>query len=341
MNTKTEKTARTIKLSQNENPFGPSPLAQKAIIDHVSSINRYPDHIPEKLKEKLAHKYDVMPENIAITAGSVELIDLLLKSFVGFDENIVAGDKSFVAYYAIAKINTRACKRAKLVDNTFDTGNLISACDDKTKVLFIANPNNPTGTIISHESLNELLQKIPPHVYVINDEAYFEYVTDATYPNSFSLLKKYPNLIVSRTFSKVYGLAGLRIGYTIARSDIIKSLTQSRIPFSVNRLAAIAALAALGETEFVEKCASINNQERTILYNEFISMGIKVTPTQANFIFVEFSTIDEKDRIINLLENNGVFVRDMTPFGAETGLRISVGRPEENRHLIKILKQPL
>ncbi|MFQ5825480.1 MAG: histidinol-phosphate transaminase [bacterium] len=339
MTSETEKIASIIKLSQNENPFGASPLALKAIKTNYHSIYRYPEVTHKALKSKLAEKYNILPDNVVVSAGSVELIDMAIKSFVGVDENIVIGEITFVAYGLSAKINRRLYRRAKLVDNTIDIGNVISLCDDKTKVVIIANPNNPTGTIISHNSLRKLLQTLPSNIFVVIDEAYAEYVTDPAYPDSFALQKTFPNLIIFRTFSKIYGLAGLRIGYAIAHPDVIKPLSQSRNPFSVNSLAAAAALAALDDTEYVKKCASINEKERAFLYKELRRMGFKVIPSHGNFIFVEFSKPEEKEKVYDQLKNAGVLVRKLGPFGTETGLRMSVGRPEENRHLVNSLKQ--
>jgi len=328
-----------IKLSQNENPFGPSPLALKAIEEHYHSIHRYPEVVHNDLKSRLAKKYNVLPENIFVSGGSVGMIDLVIRSFVGPDENIVTGEITFVAYFLFSKINGRVDKRAKLVDHTIHIDNILSLCDDNTRVLFIANPNNPTGTMITHDSLNELLQTLPQNIFVVIDEAYAEYVTDVGYPDSFELQKTYSNLIIFRTFSKIYGLAGLRIGYAIARPDIIQTFEQNKMPFSVNRLAAVAALASLDDAEYVTECASINEKERIFLYKELKSMGFNVTPSQGNFIFVEFSRPDEKKKLFHFLKNESVLVRDLEPFGTKTGLRISVGRPEENQYLINSLKK--
>lgn len=333
------KVVQIIKLSQNENPFGASPRVLKAIEANYHSVCCYPRTRHKALRAKLAEKYDIFPDRVVVSAGSVELIDMAIKAFVGFDGNIVTGDRTFVAYGLLANVNGRACKRAKLVDNTIDVDNVISACDDKTRVVFIANPNNPTGTIISHRALGKLLQTISEDIFVVVDEAYAEYVSDTTYPNSFELQKTFSNLIIFRTFSKIYGLAGLRIGYAIGHPDVIQSLAQRRTPFSVNSIAAAAALAALEDTEFVRKCAAINEEERAYLHKELKSMRFKVIPSHGNFVFVEFCNSEEKERIYDGLKNAGVLVRQLEPFGAELGLRISVGRPDENRHLVKTLRQ--
>ena len=327
-----------IKLSQNENAFGASPLALKAIEAHYHSVFRYPDVFHKELKSKLADRHSVKPENIIIAAGSIALMDISIKSFVGFDENIVTPEITFVGYKDMAKANSRAYKLAKLVDNAISLENILSLCDAKTRIVFIANPNNPTGTMLTHIDIRKFLQTVMSDTYIVCDDAYSEYITDADYPDSFGLLKEFENLIIFRTFSKIYGLAGLRIGYAIAMPDIIQSMRQHWTPFSINNLAAAAALAALDDTEYIEKCAAVNAEERELLYNELRSMGFNATEPKGNFIFVEFSTSAEKEKVYNLLNNDGINVRPLDLFGAETALRITIGRPEENRHLVKSLK---
>jgi histidinol-phosphate aminotransferase len=244
-----------------------------------------------------------------------------------------------VAYGTLSKINRRECRFAKLVDNIVSLDNILTLCDDKTKLLFIANPNNPTGTIISHHPFSKFLEKLPSTLIVGIDEAYVDYVNDPSYPDSFELRKHFPNLVILRTFSKVYGLAGLRIGYAVAHADVIKALEQSRTPFSVISLAAIGALAALDDTEYIRECITINEKERDSLYNELTGLGFNVTPSQANFLMMEFDDNDDKEDVYNLLVKSGILVRRLEPFGVEMGLRIGIGRPEDNRILIEILKQ--
>jgi len=328
-----------IKLSQNENAFGTPPLALKAIETHSHFVFRYPDPFYNELKQKLADKHSVTPENIIISAGSVALIDILIKTFVDPDENIITAEVTWVGYKIMAEIHSRTCKLAKLVNHSINLENVLSLCDDKTKIVFISNPNNPTSTMFTHDDLKNFMQAISSDVYVVIDEAYAEYVTDSGHPNSFELQKIFPNLIIFRTFSKIYGLAGLRIGYAIAQPDIIQSLQECWTPFSVNNLAAVAASAALDDTEYIEKCVAINAEERIFLYNELKSMGFNTTDPHGNFVFVTFDTIEENNRVVNMLENDGILVRPLEKFGAATALRITVGRPEENRHLIRSLKR--
>jgi len=327
-----------IKLSQNENAFGTPPLALKAIAEHGQEVFRYPDEHHEDLIEKLADKHNVKPENIIVSAGSVALLDMSIMSFVGSGENVVTVEVTWVGYKIIAKIKKRECRLAKLVDNAISLENILSLCDDKTRLVLLANPNNPTSTMISHDELKEFMRQIPPDVYVVSDEAYAEYITAYDYPDTLELQKTYPNLLIFHTFSKIYGLAGLRIGYAVTHPDVIKSLMPYKMPFSIPNLAAVAASAALDDTDYVEKCAAINAEERDFLYTELSGMGFDITVPHGNFVFIDFSTAEEREKIDNHLINEGIEVRPLGPFGSETALRITVGRPEENRVLVGCLK---
>lgn len=337
MKSPNEKIDKIIKLSQNENPFGASPLALKAIEKNYHSVNRYPEIIHEDLRNKLAKKYNVIPGNIVVSAGSVEVMDMAIKAFVGFDENIVTSEKTFVAYKLLARIHRRECKLAKLVNNTVNVENIISMCDEKTRLIFIANPNNPTGTIITHDSLHTLLKAIPSQVFVVIDEAYIEYVNDTSYPHSLELQKSFPNLIILRTFSKIYGLAGLRIGYGITHTDVRSSLIKYKTPFSISSLSSVAAIASLDDEEFVKRSISVNEKERVFLQDAFKNMSLNITPSQGNFVCLEFDNLLEKEEIHKYLGNEGIIIRDLGPFGIEKGLRTSVGRPDENVKLVDCL----
>ncbi len=328
-----------IKLSQNENAFGTPPLALKAIAEHGQEVFRYPEEHHEDLIEKLADKHNVKPENIIVSAGSVALLDMSIMCFVRLGENVVTVEVTWVGYKMVAKIKKRECRHAKLEDNAISLENVLSLCDDKTRLVLLANPNNPTSTMISHDELKEFMQQIPPDVYVVSDEAYAEYITADDYPDTLELQKTYPNLLIFHTFSKIYGLAGLRIGYAVTRPDIIKSLMPYKMPFSITNLAAIAASAALDDTEYIEKCAAVNAEERIYLYNELKSMGFNTTVPHGNFVFIDLGSAEEREKVDNHLRNEGISVRPLEPFGSETALRITVGQPEENRHLVKSLKR--
>jgi histidinol-phosphate aminotransferase len=339
MSSETEKPSEIIKLSQNENAFGASPLALKAIEANYHSVFRYPDIFHEELKRKLAEKNGVTSANIAIAAGSIALMDMSIKAFVGFDENVVTAEVTFEGYKYMAKVNKRTCKLSKLVKDSISLTNMLASCDAKTKIVFIANPNNPTGTMITHDEMLGFVQSVSSDTYVVSDEAYKEYVTEDNFPDSLKILKDFPNLIIFRTFSKIYGLAGLRIGYTIAHPDVISALRNCWTPFSINGLSYVAAIAALDDTEYVKKCAAVNAEQRMILYNELMSLGFEVTEPRGNFIYVEFSNPQGKDRICEKLNENRIIVRPLDRFGQDSALRITVGRPEENQRLIEVLKQ--
>lgn len=339
MTSTSESIAGIIKLSQNENSYGASPRALKAIAEHTGSIFRYPPLFHQDLAEKLADRFDRRPENITLSAGSVELVDVIIKTFVGEGENIVTSDVTFVAYGLLAKILGRECKRARLEKFTNNLPALKAACDERTKVIFIANPNNPTGTIVSHSELEAFLRSVPSTTKVVIDDAYAEYVTDPAYPDSLALQKQFDNLIVLRTFSKIYGLAGLRIGYAISSPDVIQVLRAHRTPFTVTRLAAVAASAAMDDSDYTGECAGVNDRERALLFEEFRNIGLTTVPTHGNFMYVEFANAEEKLRVLNALAKENILVRDMGPFGASAGLRISVGRPPENRGIVDSLSR--
>jgi len=327
-----------IKLTQNENAFGASPLALEAIENNYHSVFRYPDVFHVELKQKLAARFNVSAENIVISAGSVALMDMSIKAFVGNGENVVTAELTFEGYKYMARVNNRECRLAELTDYAIDLKKILKLCDEKTRLVFIANPNNPTGTTNTHDEMVEFLENIPKNTYVVSDEAYVEYVTDPNFPDSLSLQKTYPNLIIFKTFSKIYGLAGLRIGYAIAHEEVIASLRDRWTPFSINGLGYAAAIAALGDSEYIKKCAVINTGERAYLYNELIELGFNAVEPKGNFIFIDFESKEEKENMNKQLEADGILVRPLDRFGSETALRITVGKPDENRYIVKCLK---
>ncbi len=267
------------------------------------------------------------------------MIDLAVKALTKPDQNIVTADITFEGYKLMAKANRRECRMASLTSNSIDLSKLHELCDSNTGIIFIANPNNPTGTMICHDDLHGFLRSISEKTYIIVDEAYGEYITQPNFADTLLLQKTFPNLITFRTFSKVYGLAGLRIGYTIAQQKVIQAFAQYRIPFAISGLAAAAALAALDDTEFVRSCTEMNDRERVRMYSDLRALGYKVTPPTANFIYVEFTNREEALRIQNMLKNEGILVRELSGFGVDWALRITVGKPDENRKLVETLKK--
>lgn len=334
-----KKNFETVRLMSNENPFGPSLKALEAINKHSKNIHCYPEWYPKKLKEKLALKNQVSPANIAVSAGSYELINLITRFLVARDEEILTFDNTFMAYSYSAKRNGRKCVIAHMSDLDCDLNDLIPLCGNKTKVIFIANPNNPTGTIVTEDSLKMLLKTISADILVVVDEAYFEYVTDESYPDSVSLQKEFPNLITLRTFSKIYGLAGLRIGYGIANEKLIEKLENSRLLRSINYLAEKAAEAALDDFDYINHSAKYNDQERDHLYKELTQLGYNVKPSQANFLYLPFENNDQKNNVHKMLADCGLIVCDLAIFGHEKSLRISIGKKDANIRIIDCLSQ--
>ncbi len=331
------KQKKILKLSANENFYGCSPLALIAIRRKIKEAHLYPDYNPVSLEKKLAEFLGVKQENIVIGAGSVRLIDGIIQTFVEHEEEVLTFENSFIAYTQLSEIYKRNCIRAKQTDWKCDVNNLLPLITKNTKVIFIANPNNPTGTIITHKELLFLLKNVPPTIYVVIDEAYGEYVTDKNFPRTLELLKEFSNLIITRTFSKIYGLAGLRIGYAIADEATILALKQNRVSFSINYLLADTAQATLSDKTLTQQSAKANAGQRHYLFTEFKKLGLNTLPSQGNFMYLWFESEAEKKKIYDTLFANGIIICDMKVFGQEQSLRITIGDRKVCKRIIKLL----
>lgn len=327
-----------IKLSQNENPLGPSPMALEAVREYCDTMNRYPEPHSHSLKEKLAERHYLEPENVFVSAGLVESLDILIRNFVGPEGNMILGDITFVAYRLMAEVFGINTRFTKLKDYRIDVDDLLTHYDENTKLIIIANPNNPTGTTISEHELIQIMERISPDTLVVMDEAYMEYVDQRNYPNSLGLWERYQNLIVMRTFSKIYGLAGMRIGYSIASEEIVKKMEYYQPPFTVNRLGLIAAMAAIDDTKFIAESARINKEGREMLSRELTACGYKVAPSQANFLYISFSTTEERNKVHDLLAEKDILVRKTDLFGDHFSFRLTIGTEEHNKKVIECLK---
>ncbi len=327
---------KSIKLASNENPAGPSPLAVSALRKGINDLNRYPDGNCHYLREALSEKLKVMPEEIIFGNGSNEIIELAVRTFLNPGDEAIMAYPSFVVYSTIVQaVNGRGIT-VPLKEWRHDLDAMASEITDKTRIVFIANPNNPTGTINTKAEMDSFMKQIPGDLLVIVDEAYFEYVSSLDYPESLQYLGEGRDMLILRTFSKIYGLAGLRIGYGISNAGLVSGMEKVRQPFNVNSLAQMAALAALDDKGHVEKSREINERGKEYLYTEFRSMGINYLPTEANFIYLTF---DEEIavRLYNGLLKEGVIVRPMGP----CGMRITIGLPEENERLTEALRTVL
>jgi histidinol-phosphate aminotransferase len=333
------KTQNNIKLSQNENPFGPSPKAIEAVLKNFDKVSLYPEPHSISLKNKLAEKLHLSSENIFVSSGLVESIDILIRNLIAKDENLIIPELTFVAYKILADVFKKEVRLSKMKNFHVDVDDILSRYDEKTKAIIIANPNNPTGTVISENELLKILDNVQQSTYVVIDEAYIEYANHPDYPDTLKLQKKYSNLVVMRTFSKIYGLAGLRVGYTIANKELIEKLDFLQAPFTVNRMASIAALNAIDDDYYIKMCATANLSSREKLFNEIISIGWNVVPSEGNFLFVYFENEKERDFFFDLLEEKKVLARKTDLFGENSAFRITIGTPEMNEIVIQHLRE--
>ena len=323
-----------IKLSQNENPLGSAPSAKKIIEEYSHIINRYPEPHSDTLRARLAEWHDLDIEEVFVSAGLTEAIDIIIKNLIPPGYHMITADVTFVAYKLIAQVFGIDTKYIPLKDFTFDVNAIIEAADEKTSVILIANPNNPTGTVIHHDELELLLKSVSKETIVVIDEAYYEYVDDPDYPRSFDLRKQYPNLLILRTFSKMYGLAGMRVGYAVASPEISEKLNRFQAPFTVSQLASKAASASLDDTEYVQTCFRFNQESRQMLVERLSNFGAHVVPSQSNFFYLAFSSEEVCDRIYNMLTDNNILTRQATLFGDRSALRISIGTSEQIARMV-------
>ncbi|MFC1674659.1 histidinol-phosphate transaminase [Candidatus Omnitrophota bacterium] len=329
---------QVVKLASNENPIGPSPKAKVAIRKALSGLNRYPDSQGYCLKKRLARMLRVQDSNIVLGNGSDELIDVIIKTFVEDDQNIVTADVTFLEYAIISRVNDRRVITAPLRYFKFDLEAIRSKIDAKTKLVFIANPNNPTGTYVGKVELKEFLGSIPKSVLVVLDQAYDAFIDVDDFPLNLDF-RRYNNLIVLKTFSKAFGLAGLRIGYCIARPEFVNFMERVRQPFNVNSLAQKAALAALDDKAFLKKTRRVILKGKSYLYQRLASLGVSYVPSVANFILVDVGR-DSREVFKEMLKG-GVIVRDMRQYRLKNFIRVTIGTKKENRKLIKVLKSVL
>jgi histidinol-phosphate aminotransferase len=328
-----------IKLASNENPLPPSERVQKAIVEALGSLNRYPDGSGYYLRHALAGKHGVTPEHVLLGNGSNELIDLLVHAFIRPGDEAVVPHPSFVVYPMSVQAAGGIRVVVMLKDYRLDLEAMARAVTPRTKLVFIANPNNPTATIVTADEVEHFMARVPDRTIVVFDEAYIEFAAGPDFPDSFSYLRQGRRVVVLRTFSKANSLAGLRVGYGIADPDAIALLNRIRPPFNVNSLAQAAALAALDDEAHVLECVRLIDAGRHFLYDEFTALGIRYAPSRANFILVDVgrSAAD----IYQKLLRQGVIVRPLTSFGMDTALRVTIGTPDENRRLVKALRAVL
>lgn len=334
--------AKIIKLASNENPLGMPESARLAMQKAVADIGRYPDANGFDLKAAITAKYDVPAEWITLGNGSNDILELATHAFVQAGQAAMYAEYSFVVYaLATQAVGARAIV-VKAKDYGHDLAAMFDAITADTKLIFIANPNNPTGSFIPAAELEAFLARVPPQIVVVLDEAYNEYLPPEVQYESISWVRKYPNLLVSRTMSKAYGLAGLRIGFGIAQPAITDLLNRIRQPFNVNSLAQAAAVAALNDTEFLQRSAQLNRDGYRQLTQTFDELGLEYVPSFGNFVMVKVGADEAAGARVNLaLLKQGIIVRPVANYGLPQWLRVTIGLPEENAAFIDALKKLL
>jgi histidinol-phosphate aminotransferase len=330
--------ASAVKLASNENPIGPSPLAIAATGSALLDAHRYADTHAHALRQRLAKLHDVRPEELAFGHGSNELIDLICRAFAGHDDHAVIGVPSFVCYRLSLRAADVPATEVPLDDGVYwNVDRLLEAVRSNTKLLFLDNPNNPTSTHLAASELARLLRALPAHVVPVIDEAYVHFADAPDYTSALALRGTAPNLIVLRTFSKVFGLAALRVGYAVGPESLLGYLPRVGVPFNLNGVAQAAALAALDDVEHVARCVGNNREERVRVSAALRDLGLEVARSQANFLCVGFARPAQP--IYAALLRSGVIVRPIADLPQH--LRVSIGLPSENDRLLAALREVL
>ena len=331
--------ADIVKLASNENPLGPSAKVSAAIVAALPELTRYPDGSGFTLKEKLAAHFNVEPAQITLGNGSNDILELVARAWLAPGRNAIFSEHSFAVYPISTLASGAECRQVPARDYGHDLDAMAAAIDSNTRVVFIANPNNPTGTWFNQAALNAFLRQVPDDVLVVLDEAYIEYAVDSDLPDGMDYLSRYPNLLVSRTFSKAYGLAALRVGYAISSVEVASVLNRVRQPFNVNSLALVAACAALDDNAYLEHSRTANSQGMQQLEEGFKQLGLSWLPSRGNFIAVDFKR--DAAPINQELLAKGVIVRPVAGYGMPTFLRVSIGTQAENQRFLDALTQIL
>lgn len=326
-----------VKIASNENPLGPSPKAVEAVKEFSLKLNRYPDSSGYELTEKISSKFDIPFKNIVLGNGSDDIIALLCKAFVNETKNVIMPDPGFLMYEISTRSEGGSPVKVPLKNLALDLDKMADLCNEDTAVIFVTNPNNPTGSFISREKFESFLSRIPSNVIVASDEAYMEF--SESYYCSWEMMEKFDNLVSMRTFSKAYGLAGLRIGYGVMNPFIAEILNRIRQPFNTSLIAQKAAVSALDDEEFLLKTRNLVSSERKKLQKELANLGLTPFESDANFILVDLKR--SADEVYEKLLRKGVIARSMSSYGYPEYLRVTIGLEEENNLFINSLEEVL
>jgi len=326
-----------IKLASNENPYGASKKVAERIGSEMDSLSIYPDGSGRKLKRKIAGLYGIDPKQIILGNGSDEIIQYLSRIYLNPEKEVIAAIPTFPMYRTNALMEGAQVVEVPLKDGRHDLDKMAEAISEQTAIIWICNPNNPTGTIVSEEELIKFLNKVPDDILVVIDEAYYEYVTDKQYPDTLNLMANYPNLMILRTFSKIYGLAALRIGYGIAHHQVIEDLHRVKEPFNANRIAQISAEEAISDQAFVQSCKQLNKENKTMFLEGLKALEIEYYPSEANFVLVKHGMDD--DFLFNFFLMKGIIIRPGNKLGINGTFRITIGSRDQMIQVLDALKE--
>ena len=329
---------RVVKLASNENPLGPSPAALAAAHTALAAVHRYPDGPGGALRQALARRHKLEASQVILGNGSTDLIDLIARAYLAPGHNAVIAEEAFARFRQCVNARNGGANLVPMLEHTHDLEAMADAVDARTRLVFVANPNNPTGTWNTRAQVDALLDRLPGGVLVVLDGAYFEYAESPDYPNGLDYLRAGAPVVVLRTFSKVYGLAGLRVGYALCAPEVGHALDTIREPFNTNLVGQAAALAALEDQGHLVRSLELNRNEKARLQQAFATRGLRVLPSLANFLCVE---VGDGASIFAKLLTRGVIVRPLRPYGLESWLRVSVGTADENDTLLEAMDAAL
>ncbi len=331
--------AALVKLDSNENPFGPSPLALEALRRGLPDVNYYPDDNCRRLRSKLAAHHELRPEQTLVTAGSTEMLSLLCQTLLIPGLNAVTSERSFIVYSMVVQAAGGKLIEAPMRENQFDLDAILAAIDQDTRLVLLANPNNPTGTMVEAAAVECFLAQVPGHVVVVLDEAYYEFAAHfaglrrVNYSNSLEYVRRGASVVVLRTFSKAHGLAGLRIGFGLGPAELMGYCAHMRNTFSVSSVAQAAAMAAIDDHEHIQRTVENNAAQSRVLAQGLVGCGYRVAPISANFLFCDVG--EDAAGFASRLLAEGAAVRPLGHWGAKNCIRITIGTPEQNRDFLQ------
>jgi len=334
-----KKVAGAIKLASNENPLGSSPLAMEALRNAEESLSVYPDGAVAGLTSAIAEFLDVSPSQIVVGNGSDEVMMLTAAAYLRRGDTTITAEHTFSQYTFVSRLFGAEVTSAPMTNGTFNLSEIRSRIDSSTRAIFICNPNNPTGTYVGKAALTAFIERVPEDVLVVLDEAYHDFTDAPDFPDGVGLVRRFPNILVLRTFSKIYGLAGLRVGYGVTSAKIAANLQKVRQPFNSNSLAQAAATAALSDRDFVKESVSNNLRGRQSIYDLCEELDLFYYQTQANFVCINVEY--DAEEIYARLVTGGVTVRALGTFGLPTWIRVTIGTPEQNEVFARALRTAL